>query len=290
MTSWPSTWSRRPSRILPEVTRGPGRWVVRTCDARGGHVHLQTQLHLRRGRPRGAVRRRGVRLRADRVDGGQRREPGRGAAHRPALDERGYVIVGADLRVVDLRQPEARSWTMRGPPATTRPYPTSPRPTPGARTVPNAQHAVRQGKVLGGNLVAAIRGGTPQPYVHHSLGVVATLGLGHGHLPVPPDRHQGTAGLADAPRLPRAGRPVLGAQDPGPARSGWPPALFGRDIVSLADIAEPRDAFVRGGVPRPQVVRATAVTRPDRRDGEDGVLDTASGGPAPRPPRGWNQR
>ena len=34
----------------------------------------------------------------------------------------------------------------------------------------------------------------------------------------------------------------------------WVGQLFaGRDIVSLADIAEPRDAFVRGGVPRPLV-------------------------------------
>ena len=52
--------------------------------------------------------------------------------------------------------------------------------TPGARTVPNAQHAVRQGRHLAANIAAVLRGGTPKDYVHQSLGVVATLGLGQG--------------------------------------------------------------------------------------------------------------
>jgi NADH dehydrogenase len=49
-----------------------------------------------------------------------------------------------------------------------------------AYTVPNAQHAVRQGKRLAKNLRAAIRGGRTRPYRHGSLGVIATLGLGDG--------------------------------------------------------------------------------------------------------------
>ncbi|MQY40625.1 hypothetical protein SRB17_86580 [Streptomyces sp. RB17] len=43
-----------------------------------------------------------------------------------------------------------------------------------------AQHAVRQGKRLARNLVATLRGRTAKNYVHHSLGVVATLGIGPG--------------------------------------------------------------------------------------------------------------
>ncbi|MBK0297364.1 NAD(P)/FAD-dependent oxidoreductase, partial [Bacillus sp. S34] len=39
---------------------------------------------------------------------------------------------------------------------------------------------VRQGKRLAKNLIATLRGGEPRDYVHHNLGVVATLGLGHG--------------------------------------------------------------------------------------------------------------
>ena len=47
-------------------------------------------------------------------------------------------------------------------------------------TVPNAQHAVRQGRLLAENLLADLRGRPPRDYVHHDLGSVATLGLGSG--------------------------------------------------------------------------------------------------------------
>ena len=46
--------------------------------------------------------------------------------------------------------------------------------------MPNAQHAVRQGKLLAANIASSIRGGPTRPYLHHSLGVIATLGFGHG--------------------------------------------------------------------------------------------------------------
>src|SRR5207244_2998516 len=69
---------------------------------------------------------------------------------------------------------------------------------PGTATVMNAQHAVRQGKLLADNIAATLRGQAPKPYVHHSVGTVATLGLGPGDLPVPPPGDQGFPGLADA--------------------------------------------------------------------------------------------
>ncbi|GMA86970.1 hypothetical protein GCM10025868_22200 [Angustibacter aerolatus] len=50
----------------------------------------------------------------------------------------------------------------------------------GAYTVANAQHAVRQGKHLARNIAAALRGRRVRDYRHRNLGVVATLGLGHG--------------------------------------------------------------------------------------------------------------
>ena len=50
----------------------------------------------------------------------------------------------------------------------------------GGFCVPNAQHAVRQGKVLAKNLTAALRGEAPQQYVHKNLGAVAGLGVGVG--------------------------------------------------------------------------------------------------------------
>lgn len=48
---------------------------------------------------------------------------------------------------------------------------------PGRFTAPNAQHAMRQAKVLARNVVADVRGEPLRPYRHAYLGSVA--GLGH---------------------------------------------------------------------------------------------------------------
>jgi NADH dehydrogenase len=109
--------------------------------------------------------------------------------------------------------------------------------------VPNAQHAVRQGKLLARNIVATLRGRQPKPYVHHSLGTVATLGLGRGifqfHRLVIKGfpawlMHRGYHVLA-VPTWERKVRVSL----------GWVGGvLLGRDIASLTTVQHPRDAFV----------------------------------------------
>lgn len=45
---------------------------------------------------------------------------------------------------------------------------------------PTAQHALRQGKVLGGNIAAAIQGRTKKPFVFKSLGQLAAIGRRSG--------------------------------------------------------------------------------------------------------------
>jgi NADH dehydrogenase len=50
----------------------------------------------------------------------------------------------------------------------------------GGFCVPNAQHAVRQAKLLAPNLVATLRGQGVKDYFHKNLGAVAGLGIGHG--------------------------------------------------------------------------------------------------------------
>ncbi|MQY08204.1 NAD(P)/FAD-dependent oxidoreductase [Actinomadura macrotermitis] len=45
---------------------------------------------------------------------------------------------------------------------------------------PNAQHALRQSKVLAANIVRSLRGKSLKPYVHGNLGAVAGLGLHKG--------------------------------------------------------------------------------------------------------------
>ncbi len=50
----------------------------------------------------------------------------------------------------------------------------------GGFCVPNAQHAVRQGKLMAKNVVAVLRDEDPKDYFHKNMGAVAGIGLYHG--------------------------------------------------------------------------------------------------------------
>ncbi|WP_152365871.1 NAD(P)/FAD-dependent oxidoreductase [Microlunatus speluncae] len=241
-------------RILPEVTDRPGAWVVRHLERRGAQVHLNTQL-------------------VSAVDGRVRLSDGTeydnelliwtagNAANRVVaahtdlpIDTRGRLKVRADLRAA-LRQAQDEAeavvpdaWGAGDNAA----VPDLVSPTPGALTVPNAQHAVRQGRLLAANLVAVLRGRKPKPYRHHSLGVVATLGLGTGifqyrRLVIKGFpawvMHRGYHVLA-VPTWERKIRVLL----------VWLAALFfGRDTVSLLAVQHPRQAFTEAAAPREPV-------------------------------------
>ena len=139
-------------------------------------------------------------------------------------------------------------------------------PVPGALTVPNAQHAVRQGKRLAANIAATLHGDRTREYRHDSLGVVATLGLGRGIFqykrlvitgPLAWLMHRGYHVLA-IPTWERKLRVLV----------VWLTALVtGRDIVSLLSVQDPRGAFVSRGAPAPRRhgegrVRITPAMRP----------------------------
>jgi NADH dehydrogenase len=47
---------------------------------------------------------------------------------------------------------------------------------PGKITPPTAQHAIRQGKVLGDNVAASLGRGKKREYKHHDMGLVVDLG------------------------------------------------------------------------------------------------------------------
>jgi NADH dehydrogenase len=235
-------------RILPEVTDEPGRWVVEHLKRRGGRIHLGTQvvsaadgrILLSTGESYGN----GLLIWA----AGNGSNPVVARNTDLPVDERGLVRVRADLRVSsdpsrdDATVPHA--WAAGDNAA----VPDLASPVPGARTVPNAQHAVRQGKLLAANLVADLRGRQPRQYLHHSLGVVATLGIGQGifqyrRLVIKGFlawlMHRGYHVLA-VPTWERKVRVLL----------VWVSAVFfGRDIIPLATVQRPRAAFLAGGDP-----------------------------------------
>ncbi len=253
-------------RILPEVTDGPGAWVVRHLERRGAHVHLNTQLlsatdgHIKLSD-------------GTEYDGelllwtaGNAANPVVAAHTDLPIDARGMLQVRADLRVA-LRQAQgaegAEAQGAEGAEAQgadevvedawgagdNAAVPDLVSDVPGALTVPNAQHAVRQGRLLAANLVAELRGRKPKPYRHHSLGVVATLGLGQGifqfHRLVIKGfpawvMHRGYHVLA-VPTWERKIRVLL----------VWIAALFfGRDTVSLLAVQHPRQAFTEAAAPK----------------------------------------
>lgn len=231
-------------RILPEVTEEPSRWVVRHLEKRGGQVHLSAQVvSVADGRivlSTGESYGNGLLIWA----AGNGSNPVVARNTDLPVDERGLVRVRADLRVGTDESAVPGAWAAGDNAA----VPDLASPVPGARTVPNAQHAVRQGKLLADNLIADLRGKKVKPYLHHSLGTVATLGIGHGifqyrRLVIKGFpawvMHRGYHVLA-VPTWERKIRVLL----------VWVSAVFfGRDIIPLSTVQRPRAAFLAGGDP-----------------------------------------
>lgn len=242
-------------RILPEVTDRPGEWVVRSLEKRGGTVHLNTQLVS-------AEKSHVVLSTGEEFDSGLIVWAA-GNASNPVVhnrtdlpvNERGLLLVRPDLRVGTPAEAVPDVWAAGDDAA----VPDLVADTPGALTVPNAQHAVRQGKLMARNILASLRGRPAKDYVHRSLGVVATLGLGRGifqyHRLVVKGfpawlMHRGYHVLA-VPSWERKARVF----------AVWcTAALYGRDIVSLASVQRPREAFVTHGEPRREERTADAPT------------------------------
>jgi NADH dehydrogenase len=243
-------------RILPEVTDKPGQWVVRSLEKRGAHVHLNTQLLSAEG---GHII----------LSNGMEFDSGlvvwaAGNASNPIVhnhtdlpvNERGLVVVRADLRVGTETDVVADVWAAGDDAA-----------VPdlaignGVYTVPNAQHAVRQGKRLAKNIVATMRGRKAKDYVHHSLGVVATLGIGRGIF-----QYRGIVIKGLPAWLMHRGYHVLAIptwERKVRVFAVWATAVFyGRDIVSLASVQNPREAFVSKGNPASATVPQGATRNP----------------------------
>ncbi|GAA3551641.1 FAD-dependent oxidoreductase [Microlunatus spumicola] len=230
-------------RILPEVSPDAGAWVVDHLRRRGAHVHLET--FMTSAEDGHVVLSDGTTIDTDLIVSTAGNAAPVVARHTDLpVNGRGLVVVRADLRVGTDDAPVEDAWAAGDDAA----VPDLASSTPGALTVPNAQHAVRQGRLLARNLVAVLRGRPPKPYVHHNLGVVATLGLGRGIFQSGPVTikgfpawvlHRGYHVLA-VPTWERKVR-VLAV---------WLPALlFGRDIVSLQSVQHPRAAFLAAGQP-----------------------------------------
>lgn len=158
-------------RILPELHENLGIWTAEALAKR----HVDIRLHTRLASAEGGhvVLDDGTELDAGTLvwAAGGRPNPLAADSHLP-VDAIGRIKATEYLTVDGLADAFAAGDGAAVPDLT----------NPGTFTGPNAQHAVRQAKVLAKNIVAYVRGKQLKPYKHAYLGSVA--GLGH---------HQGVA-------------------------------------------------------------------------------------------------
>jgi NADH:ubiquinone reductase (H+-translocating) len=232
------------ARILPEVSESTAATVVQSLEQRGAHIHLNTQvLSITDGH---VVLSSGEEFDSNLIvwTTGNAANPIVAKHTDLPVDERGFLLVRADLRIGAATEPVPDAWGAGDNAA----IPDLSVEATGIRTVPNAQHAVRQGKHLAANIVAALRGKPTKDYVHKNLGVVATLGIGQGVF------QSGRIVITGFPAwLMHRGYHVLAVptwERKVRVFAVWLTALLlGRDIASLESAQNPRSAFVSGGEP-----------------------------------------
>ncbi|MFM1951188.1 MAG: hypothetical protein RL418_875 [Actinomycetota bacterium] len=224
-------------RIMPEVSLETSLWVIENLANRAAKIHLNTQLESAEG---GVIKlSTGESFESDLIiwTAGVAAAPVAKNCTFP-LDARMRVTANAKLQIVEGDKPVGNAWTAGDVSA----VPDLSGGGVGGYCVPNAQHAVRQAKLLAKNLVASIRGEAPRDYVHKNLGAVAGLGIGVGAFQsgkigikgfVAWLMHRGYHGLA-MPTWERKIRVV----------SGWVwNFILGRDLVSLESVRNPRLFF-----------------------------------------------
>ncbi|MFE3151448.1 NAD(P)/FAD-dependent oxidoreductase [Streptomyces sp. NPDC059218] len=231
-------------RILPEVGETMGMYAIRELRGRNIDVRLDTRLESCEGRI--AVLSDGSRFPTRTLvwTAGVKPAPVLAATDLPT-DERGRLRCTAELAVEGVEHAWAAGDAAAVPDLTSE--------EAGRKTAPNAQHAVRQAKVLAGNILASIAGEPLKEYRHSYAGSVASLGLHKGVAHVYGRKLKGrpawlmhrTYHLSRVPTFNRKAR-VL---------AEWTLAgLFKREIVSLGSLEHPRAEFALaagGGRPGP---------------------------------------
>ncbi len=224
-------------RIMPEVSLKTSQWVLKNLDERGAQVHLDTQL---KSCVNGVVElSTGETFESDLIvwTAGVMASPLLKKTDFP-LDARGRLRLRPDLRVEGDNGIVEGAWGAGDATA----VPDLSGGGVGGYCVPNAQHAVRQAKLLAKNIVAVLRGEGPTDYFHKNLGAVAGLGLNIGVFQsgkialkgyIAWLAHRGYHGLA-MPSFERKFRVVWG---------WWNNFWLGRDIISLAKREYPRGWF-----------------------------------------------
>jgi NADH dehydrogenase len=221
------------SRILPEVSLDMAEYTVRQLEKRNIEVRRNTRVDsMVDGRVELSD---GSYFETDTIvwTAGVRAHPLLEATDLP-LDEKKRLKCGADMRVSGVDAAWGAGDSAAVPDLT--------KDDPEALCGPTAQHAVRQAKQLGDNIVASIRGREIHEYRHAYVGSVASLGLHRGVAQVYGVKLKGLPAwfmhrTYHVSRMPTLNRKVRVIAD-------WTLALFfRREIVSLGTFADPKHDF-----------------------------------------------
>ncbi|WP_329242276.1 NAD(P)/FAD-dependent oxidoreductase [Actinoallomurus sp. NBC_01490] len=218
-------------KILPEVGEDMGKWTVDALRRRGIEVRLRTLLKSAENRE--IVLSDGEKFGAGTLvwTAGVKPNPLVKKTDLP-LDDKDRVKATAEL-TVDGVEGAFTAGDIAAVPDLTK---------PGQFCAPNAQHAVRQAKVLGENVANALRGRELKAYKHAYAGSVASLGLHKGVAQIYGLKLRGllawfmhrTYHLSRLPTLNRKAR----------VTADWTLALFfSREVVSLGTLQRPREEF-----------------------------------------------
>jgi NADH:ubiquinone reductase (H+-translocating) len=218
-------------RILPEVGPEMGKWTAEQLRGRGIDVKMKTFLQSAVGGEIGLSD--GSNFEAGTLvwTAGVKASPVLQSTDLP-LDERGRLKATEYLTVEGVVHAYTAGDNAAVPDLTNE----------GQFCAPNAQHAVRQSKVLADNIVASLRGKTLKPYVHNYVGSVAGLGLYKGVAHVYGIKVKGVAAWFmhrsyHLSRVPTFNRKVRVLAD-------WTLALiFKREVISLGGMEQPRAEF-----------------------------------------------
>ncbi len=227
-------------RILPEVGEELGRYALDQLRERGVEVKLETFMNSCEN---GVVKTSdGDEFASELIvwTAGIKPNPVLAQSDLP-LNQTGRLDCLADLRVKDENGPIEGVFAAGD--CTTVPDLAS---GEGKVCVPNAQHAIRQGKRLADNIVRTIQGRPLVDYYHKNLGTMATLGMYKG---------VGTLFFGDR-KVELKGLPAWAAarayhvyamptaEKKVGVISDWVANLVGRrDILGIPESSEPRKAF-----------------------------------------------
>jgi len=220
------------SRILPELSPDLATYVSSRLRVRGIEVLVNTTLESAEGGVMSLSN--GMHFPANTLvwTAGVKPEPLAARSNFP-VDERGRVIVDEFLRVRGVEDAWAAGDNAAVPDLAT-----------GGLSPPTAQHALRQARRLGTNVIASLRGEQLEPFRWRNLGQLASLGRFKGAAIVLGVKVRGfpawflhrTYHLWMMPTLNRKVRIV----------ADWTVGLlFPRDVTQLGSIHHPRDAFQR---------------------------------------------